>query len=334
MLDMGCAGAGILTHAGGTKVIRLHYTPDLLGDARNIYSGQDFSLYQCNMEQPGFGKNLRGLIQDNQLEAFDLIRISGVLGQLTKPGLLLGVLRGFLTPGGRMMVAEAPLSGGLEKLLAGQGYSRIVREHPAADLEVCTCSREKDGPFTIHPMTEKYLDEVTELSSQCMGQNMYPRDFIASVMDKPRHFFHILLTPEGELAGYFYFFLTDLETVSAAAKLPVETMAAISDAEEPVIARFQALGIVPAFRNLGLARRLLILALEEVERAGADSAVAIAWKMDGFVPIADNLLGCGFQYLTDSHLVWYDMEDMICPYCKGRCKCDSAIYYKKLKGRD
>lgn len=434
VLDVGCNNgsktADRFAHPSVEKIIGLEYNQDLVEEAQATYGDRWFSFYQCDVEQPDFAPKLRGWMEENQIAAFDLIHISLVLLHLERPGLLLGILRGFLAPGGKLMIIEAndsvsglsndpkgmfanfmdilvhdPFSGArnfgseVPLLLKEQGYCQIVLENEvmyakgpeqskkeqffdvffsylpedilllreqepdnqqyvqweewmrrnyeslhqlvlnehsdfSVGLSIYTCTREEDGPFSVHPLTEEYLDEVTELSNQCMGKNMYPRDFIASIMDQPKHYFKLLLTPEGVLAGYFYFFLTDLETVSAAAKLPVETMSAISSAKDPVVARFQSLGIVPAFRNHGLARRLLLLALEEVQKAGADSAVAIAWKMNGFVPIADNLLGCGFQYLTDSHMVWYDMEDMVCPYCKGRCKCDSAIYYKNLKGRD
>ena len=78
-------------------------------------------------------------------------------------------------------------------------------------------------------------------------------------------------------------------------------------------------------------RQMLERMLERLRETDAALAVCIAWKINGFVPLADNLTGCGFQYITDSHLVWYDHEDLVCPYCKGRCKCDAAVYYKMLE---
>ena len=83
-----------------------------------------------------------------------------------------------------------------------------------------------------------------------------------------------------------------------------------------------------------MARRLVDLALEQARAAGADTAMCLAWVTKGRVPMGGNLLASGFSYLRDAHRVWYDNENLVCPYCKGRCTCDAAIYYKILKERD
>lgn len=184
--------------------------------------------------------------------------------------------------------------------------------------------------FTAQRLTEKYLDQVAELCAQSVGQNLYPKQFIASIIDKPDHFFSFLLSPEEEVAGYHYFHLAGLEEISKEAKLSVQDLSVISHKKDPVVAKFQSIGVAPKYRNQGLARKLAKMALEEAQEAKADAALCIAWKHGGRVPMGDNALACGFQYLTDSHLVWYDNENLVCPYCAGRCRCDAAIYYKEL----
>jgi len=181
-------------------------------------------------------------------------------------------------------------------------------------------------------LTEEYLDRAAELCAQSVGQNLYPKSYIASVMDRPEHYFNLLLSPEGGVVGYLYFHLCSLEETAAEAKLPVETLAVISPKKHPVVAKFQSVGVDPAYRKLGLARQMVEECLEQAQEARADVALCMAWKYNGYVPMGDNVLACGFQYLTDSHLVWYDNENLVCPHCTGRCKCDAAIYYKTLEG--
>lgn len=113
-----------------------------------------------------------------------------------------------------------------------------------------------------------------------------------------------------------------------------EALAPIAPVEQPVVAKFQSIGTAPAYRYRGVARRLVDLALEQARAAGADTAMCLAWVTKGRVPMGGILLASGFSYLRDAHRVWYDNENLVCPYCKGRCTCDAAIYYKILKERD
>ncbi len=193
---------------------------------------------------------------------------------------------------------------------------------------------EGEEALTVQPLTQADLDQVTALCGQCVGENLYPRSSLAAILNSPDHYFSLLRAPEGEIAGYIYFHLSTLEAAAAEAKLPVEALAPIAPVEQPVVAKFQSIRTAPAYRDRGVARRLVDLALEQARAAGADTAMCLAWVTKGRVPMGGNLLASGFSYLRDAHRVWYDNENLVCPYCKGRCTCDAAIYYKILKERD
>lgn len=197
-------------------------------------------------------------------------------------------------------------------------------------LSIYTAAKGR-GPLGVQRLTEEYLDRVTELCARCVGENLYPRSYIASIIHNPDHYFSLLLSREGEIAGYIYFHLCTLEEAAAEAKLSRGELSVIAPAEHPVVAKFQSIGVAPPYRHLGLARRLVELALGQAREARADAAMCIAWKVGDRVPMGDNVLSCGFRYLTDSHLVWYDKENLVCPYCGGRCRCDAAIFYKTLE---
>jgi len=201
-------------------------------------------------------------------------------------------------------------------------------------LSIYTAAKGGGENLTVQRLTEEYLDRVTELCARCVGKNLYPRSYIASIVHNPDHYFNLLLSPDGDIAGYHYFHLTSLEKAAAEVKMPVEALSVISGAEHPVVAKFQSVGVAPAYRHLGLARRLQEIALDEARRANADAALCMAWVVNGQAPMGDNLINAGFRYLTDSHMAWYDHENLVCPVCKGRCRCDAAIYYKTLKRGD
>ena len=111
VLDVGCNNgsktADRFAHPSVEKIIGLEYNQDLVEEAQATYGDRWFSFYQCDVEQPDFAPKLRGWMGESQIEAFDLIHISLVLLHLERPGLLLGILRGFLAPGGKLMIIEA-----------------------------------------------------------------------------------------------------------------------------------------------------------------------------------------------------------------------------------
>ena len=64
----------------------------------------------------------------------------------------------------------------------------------------------------------------------------------------------------------------------------------------------------------------------------AGAVFAICWKPGKIVPAGKMLKECGFDDLTEAKNVWYDDKDLVCPYCKGRCRCDAEVFYKLLNG--
>ena len=360
-------------------------------------------------------------MEENQVEAFDLIHISLVLMHLAEPGRVLGVLREFLAPEGRVMIIEAndtvnrlfpdpaglfrdfmgilmadPFSGNrdfantIPGLLEEQGYGCVVQENEtmsAAGNETwkreavfdtffsylpedvaLLWGQEPDNPLYAQweawlrehyrelqqrvlakesaitlglsiytaakgegPLTEVYLDQVTALCGQCVGENLYPRSSLAAIINSPDHYFSLLLAPEGEIAGYIYFTLSGLEDMARLSKMPRDRLAAVSEKSEPLIGNLQSIGIAEPWRGRGLSRLLVRHYLEQLQRIGADTAFGVFWKPQGQVPMERTLLGLQVRCLGDAPLVWYDRDDLVCPYCRGRCVCDGAVYYKPIR---
>ncbi len=184
----------------------------------------------------------------------------------------------------------------------------------------------------VQRLNEEYLDAAVELCDRCVGKHLYPRAYLASMIEKLGHCFYLLITPEGEAAGYIYFFLAGLEEMAALAKLPGQRLAGISPQKEPVLGNLQSIGVAQHWRGRGLSKTLVGLYLEQLERwASADAAFGVFWRPNGHVPMEKTLKAMGFLHLCDVHRVWYDNEALICPYCKGRCECDGAVYYKPIR---
>lgn len=190
-----------------------------------------------------------------------------------------------------------------------------------------------DG-FTIRPLAEADLDTVAALSGACVGENLYSKERLAAILKRPGHRFLLLISPSGELAGYIYFYTTDLEEMARFARLPVETLRTVAAGPHPVVGNIQSLAVSPAFRSRGLSLRLMQTCMDELVRLSAVTVFGVAWKIGEHIPAGPSALGMGMRYLTDAHGVWADDEALYCPVCKGRCHCDAVVYYKTLQGDD
>lgn len=188
--------------------------------------------------------------------------------------------------------------------------------------------------FYLKELQEEDLDMAVTLCDRCVGVNLYPRKELASAIQRKNHFFYLLLTSDGKAAGYIYFFTTVIKELSTRARLPEDQIAAVCSNKEGVIGNIQSIGVADAFRGKGLSVSLLEFSLKILAELMADTAFIVCWKIGKRVPLRASLKKLDFCYLSDAHKVWYDVPDLICPYCAGRCKCDAAVYYKPLTKED
>lgn len=111
LLDIGCNDGSKTTDRFSceniTQVIGLEYHNDLAVQAQKSYGNDSFAFYQCDVEDSDFAEQLSLLMEQNGVEAFDIIHISFVLMHLKNPIKLLAVLRRFLSVGGQLIVVEA-----------------------------------------------------------------------------------------------------------------------------------------------------------------------------------------------------------------------------------
>lgn len=185
----------------------------------------------------------------------------------------------------------------------------------------------------LQRLSERYITETAQMCDRCVGKNLYTADYLASILHEPGHFFYLLLSDKDVLAGYMYFIMMDRAELASISKLDTMQLNRLCDGNDEKIGNLRSIGADEPFRNRGLSIELIQFSLEQLASLGAHVAVALCWKAGVVVPMRQTMLSCGLQYFTDAHRVWYDIEDLECPYCSGRCECDAEIYYKRLEVR-
>ncbi len=185
----------------------------------------------------------------------------------------------------------------------------------------------------LHRLSERYVAEAAKMCDRCVGKNLYTKDYLASIIHQPEHFFYLLLSDADELAGYMYFILMDRGELASISKLDAVHLDRLCKENDEIIGNLRSIGVEEPFRGKGLSMELIGFSLSQLASLGATVAVGLCWKHGTVVPMRKTMLSCGFQYLTDARRPWYDIEGLECPYCSGRCECDAEVYYKRLEVR-
>lgn len=173
----------------------------------------------------------------------------------------------------------------------------------ASGREFCLCSLEKED-----------IEETLQLMDRCVGENLYQKE---------------------ELAGYIYYYLTNEKQIAEDTRLTEQKIQQVcqQDTLAPV-GKIQSVGIKEAFRRQGLAVWLMKYALRQFAEKGIGEVFIICWNAGGKVPLERALQECRFVHLFSAKMIWYNKKELYCPYCKGRCKCDAEVYFKKVKERN
>lgn len=90
--------------------------------------------------------------------------------------------------------------------------------------------------------------------------------------------------------------------------------------------------VTKEYDGRGYSQAMIKSALRTARDQGYGSIFGSAWIYDGAVPIARTVSRMGFQALYRRKMLWYGDKSYTCVICKGPCKCDAEIYYKKLWG--
>lgn len=184
--------------------------------------------------------------------------------------------------------------------------------------------------FYLRPLETEDIEEALQLMDQCVGKNLYHRDELMQAIGSHEKRFMLFKTEAGELAGYIYYYVTTGDHIADAARISQEKVRRVCREPLAPVGKIQSVGVKEEFRRIGLAVHMLGHALEQFAGMGVEEVFIICWNAGGRVPLGKALEKCQFTHLSSAKMVWYDKEDLFCPYCKGRCKCDAEVYFKKV----
>ena len=195
-----------------------------------------------------------------------------------------------------------------------------------------TFNLENKGVFYLKPLLEEEVNEARLLCDECVGENLYGAEEIASAVGAVDRFFYLLKSEAGEPVGYIYYYLTEPEDIAKYAKLDAELFRKVYSRTDKKVGKIQSVGLKEEYRGIGLAAQMVNFILEKLKEISIDVTFIVCWKPGGILPLGKALSECKFAYLSEAKKVWYDDTELICPICHGRCLCDAEVYYKRLDG--
>ncbi len=175
-------------------------------------------------------------------------------------------------------------------------------------------------------LQEDKINEALHIADECVGQNLYSYEDFAKTINDDNKFFFLLKNEEGKIAGYIYFLITSSFEVTSSVNLNAN---AISFSER--CGRIQSVALCEEYRGNGLANKMIDFAVKTLAEKDIDTVYIVCWKPGGVLPLQNALDACSFQYLGTVKDAWYKDENLICPYCKGRCHCSADIYCKNIR---
>ena len=185
--------------------------------------------------------------------------------------------------------------------------------------------------FYLQPLEKEDIEETLQLMDQCVGENLYHKEELEQTIGSKDRAFLLLKTAQGELAGYIYYYLTTADQIAQDARLGAQkTRQVCRQSAVALVGKIQSVGIKKAFRRQGLAALLMEHVLASFAGMGVEEVFIICWNAGGKVHLEKALQKCQFVHLSSAKMIWYDKTDLFCPYCKGRCRCDAEVYFKKI----
>jgi len=184
--------------------------------------------------------------------------------------------------------------------------------------------------LTLMLLSPQNVTIAKELCDKCVGKNLYSEAFLRSIIGDENYFFY-LLQEDDTTIGYFYCFLSDCVKTVELLKLDKSQSRSIFSEKELRVGVLQSIGVLPNNRHHGIAVKL-IKYFEAIffGKFNVDLIAVPAWKQDELIPAEKSLLKGEFEYFTDVKKLWYDCDDLVCPYCKQqKCVCDAAVFIKR-----
>lgn len=171
-----------------------------------------------------------------------------------------------------------------------------------------------------------YYDEIEQLCDLRYGRGYMTRALYSHWMEHPE-MIQIALV-DGRFAGCTGMYpVTPEEVVRKLAVVPAD-VARIAGGR-PIL-YYNTTVVRQEYDGRGYSQAMIRSAVQIARDQGFGSIFGSAWIYDNATPIARTVKRMGFQPLYRRKMLWYDDKNYTCIICKGPCRCDAEIYYKKL----
>lgn len=109
VLDIGCGnGAALMSRLGNRcevkKIIGIEYDRASVDNANITYSGTNASFYCLDAESDSFRDDLKKIMEENEIEAFDLVNMLAVMAHLKSPYKVLRAIHSYCKEGAQILI--------------------------------------------------------------------------------------------------------------------------------------------------------------------------------------------------------------------------------------
>lgn len=173
-----------------------------------------------------------------------------------------------------------------------------------------------------------YYDIIQPLCDLRYGTGYMTREVYAHWMEHP-DMIQIALV-DGQFAGYSSMLPVTLDEVVTGMKVNRSDAERIAGGR-PIL--YYKSTVVPfEYEGRGHFQALAHAAMATAREQGYGSMFSTAWTYGGYTPLARPFARLGFEHLYRRSMLWYEDKNYTCIVCKGPCRCDAELYYKKLWG--
>lgn len=177
---------------------------------------------------------------------------------------------------------------------------------------------------------EERADQALKICDAFLGDGLFSRERIDEICRREHHYFYLIKKAQ-EVAGIYYGFADDFDSVDFLKDIHVE---GISGKSRVGIA--QSIAFKKEIRKMGVAEKLHNYCMDFLlEEEKAEAIFIPAWKQGDKIPAKRLLEKCSCELIHIVKQPWASYEDLSCSVCHNKpCTCDGAIYMKKEKSHE
>lgn len=183
--------------------------------------------------------------------------------------------------------------------------------------------------LSFHRLKREEVDMAKAMCDACVGKGLYTKEEIIKTIDSNTNFFYLIYNENGDTVGYVYYYVANIEEIANDAKLGKDIFRSV-EKDLRIVGKIQSVGVMNEYRGEGIAKKAIRFALDKFCEMGIKTVFTICWKKGDTVPLKKALTECGAVFLSSAQKVWYDKNELECPFCGGRCTCDAEVYYTSL----